>query len=310
MIDPTTLLLLFSWATTPATSATPTPRWGGHGHHIAALVAVRTLPDSMPAFFRAAAEQLAYLNPEPDRWRDRTENRSDPAMGAVHTPEHYIDFELVPEGALDSENRFDYVIALARAGKDPEVVGLLPYRIIELAQLLRSGFRRWRTETDPAARRWIEQRILNDAGILGHYVTDGSNPHHTTMHHNGWVGENPRGFTAEPGFHGRFEGQFVEARITLDELVATATAPPRVFGSFRAATLEHLQTSHSHVVRLYELDKQRAFGAENDSPEHEQFALERLAAGATMLRDIWWTAWVTSVRTEGGRGRGGSGNER
>ena len=29
------------------------------------------------------------------------------------------------------------------------------------------------------------------------------------------------------------------------------------------------------------------------------FATDRLAAGARMLRDIWWTAWVTSAASGG-----------
>jgi hypothetical protein len=42
------------------------------------------------------------------------------------------------------------------------------------------------------------------------------------------------------------------------------------------------------------LDKIEAFGPDTKSAEHKQFTAERLAAGATMLRDIWWTAYVTS----------------
>jgi hypothetical protein len=272
----------------------PPARWGGHGHTIAARAAVQTLPDGMPAFFLDAIDQLAYLNPEPDRWRDRTESQLDPAMNDAFAPDHWINYERVPDGALDAGNRFEFIVALARAGEDAEVVGMLPYRILEMTQRLRSGFRRWREETDPAARRWIEQRILNDAGVLGHYVTDGSNPHHTTVHHDGWVGENPQGYTAEGGFHGRFEGQFVDARVALEDLLAAMQAAPRVFGSVRDATFEHLEQSHAQVIRLYELDRQRAFDRDNDSSEHKAFAVQRLAAGAAMLRDVWWTAWVTS----------------
>jgi hypothetical protein len=40
----------------------------------------------------------------------------------------------------------------------------------------------WRAEKDSNKRKWIEQRIINDAGIPGHYVIDVANPHHTTIH--------------------------------------------------------------------------------------------------------------------------------
>jgi hypothetical protein len=279
--------------------------WGGHGHGIAARAAVRTLPDSMPAFFRAAEDQLAYLNPEPDRWRDRIESRLDEAMNDVYAPDHWIHLDEVPKEILDAPNRYQYVLALGKAGPDPEEMGTLGYRIMEMTQLLRSGFRRWRQEPDPAARQWIQQRIVNDAGILGHYVTDGSNPHHTTKHHDAWVGPNPRGFTAEPGFHGRFEGEFVGARVTLEDILAAATPPPTLFPSVRTATWEHLRRSHDRLIRLYELDLARRFGADNDSTEHKAFAVERLTAGAVMLRDLWWTAWVTSEPPPVTRSTGG-----
>ena len=44
----------------------------------------------------------------------------------------------------------------------------------------------------------MEQAILFYAGWLGHYVGDGSQPLHTTIQYNGWVGPNPHGYTTEP----------------------------------------------------------------------------------------------------------------
>jgi hypothetical protein len=46
---------------------------------------------------------------------------------------------------------------------------------------------------------------------------------------------------------------------------------------------------------LYTLDKAEPFGPDTKGAEHKQFTTERLAAGATMLRDLWWTAYVTSA---------------
>jgi len=37
------------------------------------------------------------------------------------------------------------------------------------------------------------------------------------------------------------------------------------------------------------------------APDNKAFAVDRLAAGSRMLRDIWWTAWVTSAPTPNGR---------
>ena len=76
-----------------------------------------------------------------------------------------------------------YEAGIERPERD---AGFLPFRIVELYQRIVSGWLRWRAEEDPLRRSWIEQRIVNDAGILGHYVTDASQPHHTTIHFNGW----------------------------------------------------------------------------------------------------------------------------
>src|SRR5215475_5428492 len=76
--------------------------WGEAGHRITGEAAARALPPSAPAFFRTAARQLAYLNPEPDRWRDRTESSIDPALDRATSPEHFIDMEMVPPAVLTS----------------------------------------------------------------------------------------------------------------------------------------------------------------------------------------------------------------
>jgi hypothetical protein len=49
---------------------------------------------------------------------------------------------------------------------------------------------------------------------LGHYVADGSQPLHTTIQYNGWVGSNPNGYTTEHGIHSQFESTYVAVNIT------------------------------------------------------------------------------------------------
>jgi hypothetical protein len=48
------------------------------------------------------------------------------------------------------------------------------------------------------------------------------------------------------------------------------------------------------VRRLYDLEKAEQFSAATQSAEHAQFAIERLVAGADMLRSVWYTAWMNS----------------
>src|SRR5262249_27687166 len=163
---------------------------------------------------------------------------------------------------------------------------ILPYRILELSQRLREEFRLWRAATDARTKSWIESRIINDAGILGHYVADGSNPHHTTIHFDGWVGDNPNGYTAARGFHARFESIFVQTHFAAGDLHVDEA--PRVFPTLRQAVLEYLHATSELVPRLYELDKHAPFDSTTTDADDKKFAAERLNAGARMLRDIWW----------------------
>ncbi len=273
--------------------------WGPQGHEMSGRAAAMKLPEQMPGFFRKAVDQLSYLNPEPDRWRDRAEADLDKALDSAYAPDHFIDLELVPPAAFDAANRYEFTAELIKAGRRPTNVGFVPFRILELFQSLRIQFRLWRAERDSNKRRWIEQRIINDAGILGHYVSDAANPHHTTIHYNGWSGDNPKGYTVftrekDQGIHYRFEELYVQTRIQLKDILPLI-GKERVIEKPREEIWNYLRNSNALVEQLYVLDKQEKFGAETRSPEHKKFVSERLAAGAQMLRDLWWTAWVTSA---------------
>lgn len=273
--------------------------WGEDGHLLSGRTAAMKLPAEMPKFFRSQVDRLSYLNPEPDRWRAREESNLDRAMDSAAAPDHFIDLEWVPEAALNAVNRYDYTAEILKAGRRPTQVGFAPYRMLELFQTLRIEFRLWRTEKDGRKRRWIEERILNDAGILGHYVSDTANPHHTTIHFNGWSGDNPKGytvFTNEPdmGIHYRFESLYVKSHIQLKDVLPLVEGEMRVIEKPREAIWEHIRASNKLVEPLYILDKQEKFNDKTAGAEHKKFVSERLAAGAQMLRDLWWTAWVTS----------------
>lgn len=279
----------------PAAQARLTVRWGEEGHTMIGRAAAERLPASMPAFFREAAAQLAYLNPEPDRWRQfREDTTLAGAMGGYYGYEHYVDLELVPPNALRARDRNAFANALRAAGQSPSTVGVLPYRVLELTDRLRRGFSLWRHAPDDATRGYIEQRIINDAGILGHYIADAANPHHTTIHHNGWVGVNPKGFTTDRTMHGRFESEYVRTHMALSDFAGMVTPAPHMLVPLQDSLLAYLDRSHGQLERLYSLEKEEPFGKATTGAGHKQFTAERMADGASMLRDIWFTAWVTS----------------
>jgi hypothetical protein len=260
---------------------------------MAARAAVATLPEQMPEFFRAAADQLVYLDPEPDRWRDGTHRE----MAEAGNYDHYIDFEKTPARALEAPDRFSYLAELYRAGleKPERDGGFLPFRIVELYQRIVVEWGLWERAQLPE-RRWIEQRILNDAGVLGHYVTDGSQPHHTTIHFNGWDSDtpNPEAFSMDRSFHARFESDYVDAFVTQQDVRGrTANAPTSYDGSARAAVFDYLRGAHEQVETLYRIERDVGFDPNGPhSPVAHAFAVERLASGASMLASLWWSAWL------------------
>ena len=271
--------------------------WGDAGHRITGEAAALKMPPSTPAFFRNAARQLAYLNPEPDRWRDRGERTLDPALEGATAPDHFIDIEMAPPtvlvAALKAPDRYGYLDTLAAAGVKGVAMGLLPFRMLELSQQLRQDFREWRAAPD-STRPFIEARIIDDAGILGHYVADGSNPAHTTIQYNGWTGPNPNGYATDKRFHSRFESAYVGANLKLADVVSQMDTVSHVFPDLRTAIVSYLRETNGQVEHLYQLDKAHPFDVNTTDPEDKAFTIERLSAGARMLRDIWWTAWVTS----------------
>ena len=280
-----------------AAAAAPAIRWGLEGHEMAARAAVRVLPSEMPGFFRSAGDQLVYLDPEPDRWRSQSMVELDQSA----TYDHYIDLENVPEEALAAPDRFVYLRMLYEAGLErPERDGgFLPFRIVELYQRLVTEWRLWRAEGDATRRSWIEQRIIYDAGILGHYVTDAAQPHHATIHFNGWseASPNPAGYTLDRTFHARFEADFVRAHVRQDDVNGRVRSAPRsLVGSTRSEVIDHIRGSNAQVEALYRLDRDVGFDPNRPArPETRDFAAERLAVGARMLADLWWSAWLESA---------------
>ena len=79
------------------------------------------------------------------------------------------------------------------------------------------------------------------------------------------------------------------------DVTSYMTHAPQQFPDVRTAVIAYLNTSFGELDRLYALDKATAFQPETATPEQKAFAAARLAAGAEMLRDLWYTAWVTSA---------------
>ena len=272
----------------------PAGAWGNEGHRLINRLAASSLPADVPAFLRSesAINEIEYLGPEPDRWRSRAE----PELSAAQAPEHFIDLE--PADALGPlpRNRLDFEAKVFAAGQRPEKIGLQPWETVEVWERLKAALREYRNLS--AAKqdtRGVEAAVLFYAGWLGHYVGDGSQPLHTTDKYNGWVGPNPNGYTTAHQIHWQFEGPFVAANEHEAEVRARMTAPQAIDGDIFSSYVAYLRHSATYVERVYQLDKAGGFAGAG-SAESRDFTADRLAAGASMLRDMIYTAWIDSAK--------------
>ncbi|HXG64455.1 MAG TPA: nuclease [Blastocatellia bacterium] len=280
------LILSLLFISPPSTSA-----WGDEGHRYVNLVAAEKLPTDMPAFFRNAAARLSFLGPEPDRWRDNREVFS--ALREVNSPDHFINIDKRENFEALPNDRYRYAEWLRAQGKNAKDIGFLPYAILEGYQKIQVLFRLWRDPAHAAEREQIGQNIIFYAGVLGHYVADGAQPLHTSIHYNGWsTSANPEMFTREP-LHWRFEGEYVKARIRPEDF-SPLVSPARKLQDPFADTMKFLFDSFGQVEELYRMDKTNRWEPGNASPEAKQFVAKRLAAGSQMLANLWYTAYVNS----------------
>ena len=274
--------------------------WGSDGHRMINRLAGATLPKDVPEFLRSkeALDALEYYGPEPDRWKSPAE----PELSAAGSPEHFLDMEYADLVGELPRKRYDFVRALAYAQKShpdlaltPEKVGLQPYVTVEVWERLKSAMRDYRQlKEDHKDTKPSECEIVFLAGWLGHYVGDGSQPLHVTIQYNGWTGPNPNGYTTEHRIHALFESTFVAANIKPAEVAPLIPEKPVVMGDVFTDYMAYLKHSNSLVEKTYQLEKTGAFAGAG-TPEGKAFAEERLAAGATELRDMIYSAWVKSA---------------
>lgn len=309
-------------------SALTARAWDYEGHRIVNQLALAGLPADFPEFVRqpAAAERISFLAGEPDRWR----NNSDLPIKHYNGLDHYLDWDQLPEAGLDpatvSPLRYEFALQFAaaratHAGKLPAIdpaknadhtrewPGFLPWTITEYYGKLKSAFsylRTYREAGTPEEVANAEANILYLMGVMGHYVGDGAQPLHLTIHHNGWVGENPHGYSTWPKLHAWIDGGFIaKIGITGPDLVARARPAPVLFtaGSTSPrdpmfdAVMTYLGTQNGRVEELYALDKARAFNAEDPAKAAvgRAFIEEQLLRGGEMLSGIWLGAWQNSA---------------
>jgi hypothetical protein len=284
------------------------------------LVAAETLPADMPQFLHTqeAIREISYFGPEPDRWRPRTE----PELTATSSSDHGFKLELGDMVGAYPRHRYDFLRLMATAQAPegtgpltPERVGTLPWQAIEIFDRLKASFREYRllsgefsgkdfSDIEPMSAAdlpYVQHAILFYAGWLGHYIADGAMPLHTTINNNTWVAkENPKGFSRTKPAHTdleRMSDQAIAAGLLQEAMVKRYSTPPARLADPFLDTIAYLRVSHNYVETTFALDGSGAL-AGTGTPESIEFTAQRMGAGAAMLRDMIYTAWLESANLD------------
>lgn len=299
--------------------------WDAAGHRLITLIALDrfTQTNELPKFLREGniRNQIADGATVPDRYR----SMKMAALKHVNDVDHYIDIEDLTPYGLDlftiSPLRNEYVGQLVKAriaagdkfagrpvnpladtAKTLEYPGFLPHAIVENYAKLRTMFRTLRileALNEPRRQDQIEltkAHIIVEMGLIAHFVGDAAQPLHTTKHFNGWVGENPEGYTTDRKFHAYIDGGLISYhKIGYDQL--KDNVPPAMEVNDKDPwndVLMYINRSHELVPELYRMQK----ASELEGPNGYRLIVERLTEASSFLSSIYLAAWESSVPTD------------
>jgi len=258
--------------------------------------AARSLPNDMPHFFYRSFSDLVWLAFDPDRMRGGGDS-----IEGVNPPDHFLDYEYVA-GLQLPPDRYAFINLLQRSGTlrrhgiGITTPGFLPWRIAEMADMLTVEFRLWRASVPGSPEREIIERdIVHIAGTMGHLVADSANPEHATFNFNGWVLPNPNHYATDCEAHARFENDFVTHAIEVKDILPFVAPQPQLRTDYFKTSIDFIRASNAETETLYRIDRDGGFDIFRPvKPEAKTFAATRIAAGASLLRDYWWSAWINS----------------
>ena len=303
--------------------------WGIRGHTLANLAAVERIPRDGPSFLMPQKAYIGHLGVIPDTWR----SVSEPFLRISEEPNHswYTEgFDFIPE---PPRSRTEFILRVydeyLRVSKvDPDrakllnirYTGLEAYATMEGYERMKAGMRLYRQLSDTHLQgrlgniakayeaispvlgdvEQIKGMLVTDIafymGWTGHYAADSAMPLHDSIHHDGWVGENPKGYTRDPHIHDRFEDVYVNLIATNEaDVLQYVPKDARYLKDVWQATLQHSLDSRNFVESVYRVDLRGGFG-DKDDREARDLVYRRIAAGASFLRDLAYTAWIDSAK--------------
>ena len=296
--------------------------WDYEGHHAVNELALVSLPTNFPAFILepTARDRIAFLAGEADRWR----NTTDLALKHCNGPDHYFDFELLEPAKLDlsqlSQFRYEFAVQLANgraanpqsfpafdplkdSDKTKAQIGFLPWTIAEYQGKLKSAFsylKEYELAGTPEEVANSRENIIYIMGVMGHFIGDATQPLHSTKHHHGWVGPNPKAYSTNYSIHSWIDGGYIQQfGVNADKLRAKLRPATSVGGPNNSASanlfptvVNFLHEQFKQVEPLYELEKTGKLSARRElSQEGHDFITGQMLRASQMLGDLWLTAW-------------------
>jgi len=243
--------------------------WGERGHRLINAAAVENLPEPLRSYFRAHKAYLVEHANDPDLFAkdDRAER-----------PHHYTD--------LDADDSFPFLdlqrqFVVQKAGPTARQLphGDSIWQIERFTLRLADSLQR---------RRWEEAD--RDAVFAAHYAADLTQPLHTLKNYDGQL-------TGQAGVHARFETELVNALADGWRL----DPPPATFEpDLRARIFKEATASFSYSNAVFASDHIAVFGRSYLDPHYYvmfyglagPLAEKQLAAGASFVSSLWYTAWV------------------
>lgn len=262
-------------------ASTPTSAWWVKAHGTIAEAACKSLPDEMPAFFRAGGKHLNHLAGEPDRFK----NKGAEFLRITEAPEHYIDLEEFGGESLPRD-RFKALDLSRKRGVTPEKAGYLPWALMEHYDRLACAFYDFRKEPDNEA---VRMKCLVYAGILSHYTGDACMPLHSTRDYDGRMGIN--GKMQQKGIHAKIDGFPENFNFTAEELARNLEVG-KIDDPWKHV-LDVILESHQNVERCYEIDI--AGGFDRPTAESHAFITKHTRRAAKFTAEMWYSAWQKSA---------------
>lgn len=260
--------------------------WGFFAHKRINRLAVFTLPPEMILFYKHHIVYLTENAINPDQRRYALEGEA---------PRHYIDIDAYGDSAVFKMPRY-WDQALLKFSEDTLIAhGINPWFVNKMKMQLTNAF-----------RKGDAKAILRLSADLGHYISDGNVPLHTTHNYNGQ-------FTNQHGIHGFWESRLPELysedyNYFVGKAEYIKNTQLQAWNSIVSAhlALDSVFSFEKHLTENFSEDKKYSFEERNgltvkvyskafSNAYHKMLSGQverRMLASIKMTGDFWFTCWV------------------